>query len=78
MSLFLILSLTSANAFELPLSKVAQTVAKVSATALIAGTIATAPAFASGKSIFEGNCAACHYGGMNVIMPDKTLEKEVR
>ena len=38
------------------------------------------PAFAgdvaNGESIFNANCAACHAGGQNVIMPEKTLEKE--
>lgn len=29
-----------------------------------------------GETIFNGNCAACHAGGQNVIMPEKTLEKE--
>ena len=29
-----------------------------------------------GKSIFEYNCAACHRGGQNIIMPEKTLERE--
>ncbi len=30
----------------------------------------------AGESVFNGNCAACHAGGQNVIMPEKTLEKE--
>ena len=30
----------------------------------------------NGASVFGGNCAACHAGGQNVIMPEKTLEKE--
>lgn len=42
--------------------------------------IATQPAFAgnagSGEQVFNANCAACHAGGQNVIMPEKTLEKE--
>ena len=29
---------------------------------------------AKGEAVFSGNCAACHAGGMNVIMPQKTLE----
>ena len=36
------------------------------------------PAFAgdfdAGEQVFAGNCAACHAGGQNVIMPEKTLE----
>jgi len=39
-----------------------------------------APAFAgdvgAGEKIFNANCAACHAGGQNVIMPEKTLEKD--
>merc|ERR1719287_428532 len=41
---------------------------------------AGAPAFAgdvdAGEQVFNANCAACHAGGQNVIMPEKTLEKE--
>lgn len=29
-----------------------------------------------GEKIFTANCAACHAGGNNVIMPDKTLKIE--
>jgi cytochrome c6 len=31
---------------------------------------------ASGAKIFSANCAACHAGGNNVIMANKTLKKE--
>ena len=31
---------------------------------------------ASGAKIFSANCAACHAGGRNVIMADKTLQKQ--
>lgn len=30
----------------------------------------------NGESIFKVNCAACHAGGNNVIMPEKTLKKD--
>jgi cytochrome c6 len=30
----------------------------------------------NGERIFTANCAACHAGGNNVIMPEKTLKKE--
>mmetsp|Transcript_11254 Transcript_11254/g.16194 ORF Transcript_11254/g.16194 Transcript_11254/m.16194 type:complete len:137 (+) Transcript_11254:91-501(+) len=30
----------------------------------------------AGEQVFNANCAACHAGGQNVIMPEKTLEKE--
>merc|ERR1719215_2540273 len=56
-------------------------IAKAIAPVLAAGVLATAaePAFAgdagAGEQIFSGNCAACHAGGQNVIMPEKTLEQ---
>lgn len=56
-------------------------IAKVIAPVLAAGVLATSaePAFAgdaaAGEQIFSGNCAACHAGGQNVIMPEKTLEQ---
>nr|YP_009297619.1 cytochrome c553 [Hildenbrandia rivularis]AOM67163.1 cytochrome c553 [Hildenbrandia rivularis] len=30
-----------------------------------------------GEQVFVGNCAACHRGGENSIMPNKTLKKNV-
>lgn len=30
-----------------------------------------------GEQIFTANCASCHAGGNNVIMPDKTLKKDI-
>jgi cytochrome c6 len=30
----------------------------------------------SGAKIFSANCAACHAGGRNIVMADKTLKKE--
>jgi len=56
-------------------------IAKAIAPVLAAGVLATSPelAFAgdagAGEQIFSGNCAACHAGGQNVIMPEKTLEQ---
>nr|YP_010336729.1 cytochrome c553 [Stylonema alsidii]UNJ15135.1 cytochrome c553 [Stylonema alsidii] len=29
-----------------------------------------------GEQIFTANCAACHSGGNNAIVPDRTLKKE--
>jgi len=55
-------------------------VAKAAAAGAVAFGVAVSPAVAAnvgeGETIFNGNCAACHAGGQNVIMPDKTLEKE--
>ncbi|XGV86107.1 MAG: cytochrome c6 PetJ [Limnothrix sp. BL-A-16] len=31
---------------------------------------------ANGAKIFNANCAACHAGGRNVVMADKTLKKD--
>ncbi|CCP38048.1 cytochrome c553 (plastid) [Chondrus crispus] len=31
----------------------------------------------AGEQVFSANCAACHAGGKNVIMPDKTLQKDI-
>nr|AOM64603.1 cytochrome c553 [Riquetophycus sp.] len=30
-----------------------------------------------GEQIFTANCAACHSGGNNAIMPEKTLKSDV-
>lgn len=49
------------------------------AIALFSFTL-TCPALAAdtvnGAKVFSANCAACHAGGRNVIMADKTLKKE--
>jgi len=55
-------------------------VAKASAAAVaIASTIGVSPALAGdvgeGQKVFDANCAACHAGGQNVIVAEKTLEK---
>ena len=48
--------------------------------AAVSAGVVVSPALAldvaRGQQIFDGNCAACHAGGQNVIMPEKTLEKE--
>lgn len=31
----------------------------------------------AGEQVFSANCAACHAGGNNAIMPDKTLKKDI-
>lgn len=54
--------------------------AQAAAVSAAIAASAAAPAFAgdvgAGEQVFNANCAACHAGGQNVIMPDKTLEKE--
>lgn len=54
--------------------------AQAAGVAAVVAASAAAPAFAgnfeSGETIFNGNCAACHAGGQNVIAGEKTLEKD--
>ncbi|BCX13040.1 MAG: cytochrome c6 [Thermosynechococcus sp.] len=38
--------------------------------------VAFAADLANGAKVFSGNCAACHMGGGNVVMANKTLKKE--
>eukprot|EP00967_Tisochrysis_lutea_P090442 scaffold129442_cov33-Tisochrysis_lutea.AAC.2 len=58
------------------LSGAANKVAPVVAAAALA--VSATPVFAgdagAGEQVFSGNCAACHAGGQNVIMPEKTLQ----
>jgi len=72
-------AVTAALAFNAPISKVADTKVAVAGAAAAFALVAT-PAFAgdsaAGESVFSGNCAACHAGGQNVIMPEKTLEQD--
>ena len=44
--------------------------------AFMVSTSAMAADIEHGEQIFTANCAACHAGGNNVIMPEKTLKKE--
>merc|ERR1712187_48724 len=30
----------------------------------------------NGEGVFSGNCAACHAGGNNTVVPEKKLKKE--
>ena len=53
---------------------------QAAAAGAVAFGMAVQPALAAnvdnGEQVFNANCAACHAGGQNVIMPEKTLEKE--
>eukprot|EP00882_Tetradesmus_deserticola_P002724 GHRQ01002895.1.p1 GENE.GHRQ01002895.1~~GHRQ01002895.1.p1 ORF type:complete len:156 (+),score=60.50 GHRQ01002895.1:133-600(+) len=50
--------------------------ALVAASALLSSNVAYAGAdLALGKQTFEANCAACHAGGNNSVIPDHTLRK---
>ena len=73
----------SALAFQAPSLKLADTkFAGAVVPAAAAAAIFAVPfaAFAgdagAGEAVFEGNCAACHAGGQNVIMPEKTLQQD--
>ena len=67
----------------LPGLKVQETTIRAAAPIVVAALIATSPMAAvagdakKGIDIFDANCAACHAGGQNIIMPDKNLQKEV-
>jgi cytochrome c6 len=50
--------------------------AALGAAALLAPLAAFAGDIESGATLFAGNCAACHAGGNNVIVAEKTLRKE--
>ena len=55
-------------------SEVALILARVAPDARFLGSTVR-PTRLPGPQIFSGNCAACHAGGQNVIMPEKTLEQ---
>lgn len=43
---------------------------------MILSTASVAADIENGERIFSANCSACHAGGNNVIIPEKTLKKE--
>merc|ERR1719492_57260 len=44
--------------------------------AVVAGHPALAADLENGEGVFLGNCAACHAGGNNSVVPEKKLRKE--
>jgi len=40
-------------------------------------TVSVAADIENGERIFSANCSACHAGGNNVIIPEKTLRKKL-
>ena len=58
-ALFLSIALVQALVFTLPFA---------SSPAMAADSL-------SGAQVFKNNCAMCHVGGKNVVMPDKTLDQ---
>jgi cytochrome c6 len=62
---------------ENPLKKLLSVVLlAVSFLTLVLGRPALAADVAQGSKVFSANCAACHMGGNNVVMANKTLKKE--
>jgi len=47
------------------------------AVSCLAPSMAMAADIENGERIFSANCSACHAGGNNVIIPEKTLKKDV-
>ena len=45
-------------------------------TMISLGTSVNAVDIRNGENVFTANCSACHAGGNNVIMPEKTLKKD--
>lgn len=82
MKLVIILSVVvaSVNSFSINYKEVAKAAKAGAVAAVIVSGLSIPPALAGnfdeGEKIFSANCAACHAGGQNVIMPDKTLEKD--
>mmetsp|Transcript_4741 Transcript_4741/g.10129 ORF Transcript_4741/g.10129 Transcript_4741/m.10129 type:complete len:111 (+) Transcript_4741:872-1204(+) len=56
-----------------------KTVLAIISVLLVSLCVLSAPSIAAdiehGEQIFTANCSACHAGGNNVIIPDKTLRK---
>jgi cytochrome c6 len=62
---------------ENPLKKLLSVILlAVSFLTLALGSPALAADAALGAKVFSANCAACHMGGNNVVMANKTLKKE--
>lgn len=60
---------------ENPLKKLLAIALTVLATVFTFGAPAFAGDAAAGAQIFSANCAACHAGGNNAVMPNKTLKE---
>ena len=57
-----------------------KTLRVIATTSIASFCLMTSAAFAADiehvEQVFSANCSACHAGGNNVIMPEKTLKKE--
>lgn len=43
----------------------------------VSSSVASATDLDNGEQIFTANCSACHIGGNNLIMPEKTLKSDI-
>lgn len=61
------------------MTRVKQAGAALLASAVIATGLPAVAAvdLSLGEDVFNGNCAACHAGGLNSVEPEKTLQKDV-
>ncbi|GMI19268.1 hypothetical protein TeGR_g6134 [Tetraparma gracilis] len=80
----LFLAVSSASAWSLPSPPPAFLPQRILGAAALSTLLLSPPAVqpalaadvGNGESVFSANCAACHAGGQNVIMPEKTLQKD--
>ncbi|GMH59312.1 hypothetical protein TrVE_jg13142 [Triparma verrucosa] len=72
--------LASASAYSITKPAFLKAKSTAAITAALCTSLIASPAFAgdvgAGEQVFSANCAACHAGGQNVIMPEKTLQKD--
>lgn len=75
-----VISCINAFSFHQPKIDLGKVVQSGTAAVAIVSGVAVSPALAgdagAGQQVFSANCAACHADGQNVIMPEKTLEKD--
>lgn len=64
-----------ASAAPAKIPKAAAAAAAAAAAVLLSCAPALAADLALGTQVFNGNCAACHQGGMNSVINDHTLQK---
>ena len=90
-AIVILLASCVASAFEIPRTachrvgsaRVESAVPAVVLAGVLASSLVVQPALAAdklkgaGESVFSANCYACHAGGRNVILPDRTLQQDV-
>lgn len=60
---------------NIPLKKLLAIALTVLISVFAFGSSAFAADAAAGQAVFQANCAACHAGGNNAVMPNKTLKE---